>query len=160
MLKHDEYIEFKQRSRKHMIKTLDSFEFWGERVGRIRGDIKEKWGEARWYAELGPSSLFELINVDSVYTWHPEDSLKHKILNTLNNMSISLILFAYLTIAYKFVFYNIAYISAMAKNPDCARDILLPSDYPKRIVLAKPFIFMVSRYQKLKKSLNRSKPPK
>jgi len=155
MLKHDQYVFFKERSRRHMIATLRSFEFWGEKIGRIRGDIKEKYGEARWYADLGPSSLFELINVSAAYR-QPKESVKFKLLNMLDYISVNLFFLRYFVIFYKLLFYNVAYTVAMLKNPDCAKDIVFSADHPKKILLAKPIIFTASVFYRVKKFISRS----
>ena len=37
---------------KHIKYTLKSFYFWGNKIGLIGGQIKEKYGECRWYADI------------------------------------------------------------------------------------------------------------
>ncbi len=141
-----EYLALRDKGRKHMITTLKCFEFWGQRVGRINGDIKNKWSEARWYADLGSSSLFELLNVDVVYKSDPDKGFRYRVLDTANRISINLFLFRYMVILYKLFFYNVAYTAAMLKNPEHARDIVLSADHRNKIILAKPFIFTVKIY--------------
>jgi hypothetical protein len=153
MINNKEYVAMRERSRKHLVETLGAFEFWGEKVGRIQGDIKDKWSEARWYADLGPSSLFELINVDANYRWQPDKSRLNKFMHMLNLASTNFFIFAYFTILYKLFFYNLAYTIAMVKNPDCAKDIFFSADYTRKIILGKPIIWVTTTYYKFKKIL-------
>jgi hypothetical protein len=143
MLKHDEYIAFKQRAKKHIIATLTSFNFWGEQVGRIAGDIKEKFGEARWYADLDrPANIHEIVYLRypyRTYNWDPTKGLKFKVLDFLNNMSMMIPFLLYIFVAYRLFFYNVAYWVAFIKNPDCAPDILSSADYPKKILFGRSF---------------------
>lgn len=138
MLKHDKYIAFRNRSRKHMLATLNSFHFWGERIGRIDGDIKEKFGETRWYARLDrPSCIYEVIYLPGPYEnyrWNPTVGVKNKVLDALNNVSSMTPILMYLFLFYRIFFYNVAHWIAFAKNPDCARDIISSSDHPNKII--------------------------
>ena len=143
MLKHDEYIKFKARSKKHMLHTLSAFHFWGEKVGRIRGQIKEKFGEVRWYAELRcPDSLIDFFSSRSRWyrLYEDTDKPKYLVLDVLNNMSKISPLLLHVLFLYSLFFYNVAHWVAFVKNPDCADDILSSADHSEMIVLKKFFI--------------------
>lgn len=148
MLKHDEYIKFKEKARKHLPDTLNSFEFWGERVGRIDGDIKDKWGEARWYANLErPRNLYDILyrpRAYHKYEWSPEKGFKFRVLDIVNNVSSIMIPLMFMFFLYRLLFYNVAYWVAFAKNPDCAKYILSSSDYPRKVILGKQFVKLMS----------------
>lgn len=140
MLKHDAYVKFKDRSKKHMNTTLNSFEFWGRKVGRIDGQIKSKFGEVRWYANLDrPNSIYEIIHVDeyTMYRWDPSKSRTNAVLDSINNFSKFFTVLLYMFVLYKLFFYNVAYWVAFFKNRDCAADILYAADYPNKILLGK-----------------------
>lgn len=149
MIRGDEYIEFKERAKTHMRSTINSFEFWGRTVGRIDGQIKDKWGEARWYANLdAPKSLYELVCIDghrSTYRWNPTKGLKFQVLDVVNNMSKFFSILLYVFVLYRLFFYNVAYWVAIAKNPKCASDIVWAADYPKRILFGKQFAAYIHR---------------
>ena len=153
MLKHDEYVKFKDRSKKHMPHTLSSFEFWGRKVGRIDGQIKSKWGEACWYANLDkPNSLYDLIYVDehrSDYKWDPSISTANAVLDFINNLSKFFGVLFYVFILYKVFFYNVAYWIAIAKNKDCASDIVWSASYPNKIIFGKKIADIVHEKNKL-----------
>jgi hypothetical protein len=159
MLNEDQYVAFRERAKKHLPSTLDSFEFWGRKVGRIRGQVKSKWGEARWYAELSsPKSLHDLIYVgeyDYKYKWDPTKGFNYKLLDILNNMSKFLNFIFYVMIPYKLFFYNVAYLVAIAKNPDCAADIIWSADHASKILMSKKMASIA--YEKNEKS--RQLPP-
>ena len=139
MMKADEYVHFKNRSRKHMSQTLNSFRFWGATIGRIDGDIKDKWGEVRWYANLErPQSIYEVINLNHrYYGWDPTKSKVNAVLDTINNLSKFFSILLYVFILHRLFFYNVAYWVAIAKNPDCAADIVWAADYPRKILFGK-----------------------
>lgn len=151
MIKGDEYIDFRDRSKAHMRSTLAAFEFWGNRVGRINGQIKDKWGEARWYAELGaPSSLYEIVHVNQYpfrdeYKWDPTTSRVNKFLDVLNNSSKLLFFLLYIFALHKLFFYNVAYWVAIAKNPKCASDIVWAAHHPKKIIFGKWFALLIHK---------------
>lgn len=158
MMSHDEYISFKQKSRKHMLTTLRCFEFWGERVGRIDGDIKDKWGEPRWYAVLErPRNLYEIIyrpRAYHTYQWSPEKGFKFRLLDIINNMSRLMIPLMFLFLLHRLIFYNVAYWVAIAKNPDCAPYIVSAADYPRRILLGRQFASLIRWLQNRKGKKN------
>lgn len=144
MLKHDQYQIFRNKARKHMRQTLDSFEFWGQKIGRIEGDIKEKFNESRWYAYLyRPFCLWDFLNLNRHfkvdYDWRPEKSFKLMCLDIINNMSAFMFYFMFLLYIHKLIFYNVAYWVAMLKNPDCAHYILYASDYPSKVIFGRSF---------------------
>lgn len=153
MMKADEYIDFKNRSRKHMGKTLRSIEFWGSYVGRIGGQSKDKWGEVRWYANLDkPTSIYEVINPnDRYYKWDPSRSFKYAALDFINNISKFFSILLYVFVLYKLFFYNVAYWVAIAKNPDCASDIVWSADSPRKILFGKKMAMIMHRRNEQKK---------
>jgi hypothetical protein len=147
VLDHDEYIIFKARARKHMPATLLAFIFWGQVIGRIRGQIKEKFGQATWYADLGvPASLHEIVYSSdrssrlTVYNWDPSKGLFFRILDVINNISKLSPLFLCIFVVHKLFFYNVAHWVAIVKNPDCAMDIVECASHPKKILFKKFFI--------------------
>lgn len=149
MIKDDQYIAFKERSKKHMSATLNSFQFWGMRVGRINGQIKSKWGETRWYADLNPPTcLYEIIHVSEFgmrdgYKWDPSKGAVNKSLDVINNMSKFFSIMLYVFALYKLFFYNVAYWVAILKNRDCASDIVWSADHPSKILLGKKYADVV-----------------
>lgn len=146
MLDHNQYVKFKNRSKKHMPDTIDSFEFWGRRVGRIGGQIKSKWGEARWYANLDrPSCIYDLINVseDHRYKWDPSLSTANAVLDFINNVSKFFGILFYVFVIYKLFFYNVAYWVAILKNRDCTSDIVWSADHPSKILFGKKMAMIV-----------------
>jgi len=138
MLKDNEYVAFKQRSKKHSYTTLKTIYFWGMKIGRIEGQIKEKWGEVRWYAKLdAPSSIHDLIYIGEFrgkYQWDPTKGIGYKLLDVINNMSQFFSLLLYVFVLHRLFFYNVAYWVAIMKNRDCAHDIVWAADYPKKIL--------------------------
>jgi hypothetical protein len=140
MLKDHEYAAFKQRSKKHTRSTLSTIYFWGMKIGRIEGQLKDKWGEVRWYAKLdAPSSIHDLIYVGEFrgkYQWDPTKGIGYKLLDVINNMSKFFSLLLYVFVLYKLFFYNVAYWVAILKNRDCAHDIIWAADYPKKILFS------------------------
>ena len=74
---------------KHLHLTFKCFYFFGRKIGCIGGDIKEKWGEPRWYAHIRSiDSIHDIFKVGHVaYRWSPEQGVKYVMLDFLNNLS-------------------------------------------------------------------------
>lgn len=123
---------------KHINPTLDSFRFWGNKIGFIGGQIKSKWGECRWYANLnGITCLHDIFKVGHhYYRWDPGQGGVYILLDFLNNLSR--LFFGFpgvrrLTAKWQILFYNIAYWNAMLKFPDRAYEIICNGDYDELI---------------------------
>jgi len=125
----------------HTFYALKSFRFWGNKVGFISGDMKEKWGEPRWSANItGVDNLYKIFNVGYYYyRWSPEQSPKYFILNTLNNWSM----FFFrvwpvwiLTLWYQTFFYNVAYWIPMIRHHKKAYSIYCEADWKELLWFA------------------------
>jgi len=126
-------IEWKQRT-KHINPTLESFSFWGNKIGCIGGQIKDKWSECRWYANIiGIECLHDILKTGHVYyRWNPGEGALDVLLDFINNISrffFSLPGIKRATLYYQILFYNIAYWSAMLKFPDRAYEIFINAEY-------------------------------
>ena len=129
---------------KHLDYTFKCFRFWGRNIGRISGDIKEKYGEARWYGSI--SSINDLHHIVKYghyyYRWDPSQGGVYIILDILNNWSkffFCLWPIRKITLYWKLFFYNIAYWLPMLKYPGQAYEILHAGDYPELIWLGEKY---------------------
>jgi hypothetical protein len=98
--------------------------FWGNKVGRIPGQMKEKFGELRWYAGIGGAdSLHDLVKHGHVaFRWSPRG---HFFMSWLNNVSKAYISpLSYLFYKYKCFMYGFAYYMACKKYPNVKDEIL------------------------------------
>lgn len=123
---------------KHLAYTFKCFRFWGGTVGLIGGQIKEKFGEARWYAGIGCiDSLHSIFKVGHhYYRWSPEQGTKYIVLNFLDNWSkffFRLWPIRKLTLYWQLLFYNVAYWLPMLKYPGQAYEILTSGGAPELI---------------------------
>ena len=137
---------------KHTRDALDSFRFWGETVGRIGGDMKEKWGSPRWSADIiGFKDLHSIVKPGwYFYQWSPERSKTAFILDILNNWStfiLRLWLVSYTTFLWQKLFYNIAYAIPMIKNYKMAYSIYIEADWPELLYLEKYAYYMGKKYE-------------
>lgn len=98
--------------------------FWGKQVGRIGGDLKEKYGTIRWYTNPGGvERLYELTHPGYYgYFWGAEDK---PVWNVIDNMSYVYIRFLNPLIkVYKRFFYAYAYHRAVKAFPELYQEIL------------------------------------
>lgn len=114
-----------------LYKAERELSFWGRRIGRIGGDMKEKWGELRWYATLGtPERISDILYPGYYYYQWPAD--KEPFLNIIDQISIVYLrplkpLFK----AYKRFFYGYAYRRAVKKFPRVNAEILSCCEHPE-----------------------------
>ncbi len=124
---------------KHTFFAIKCFEFWGVKIGRIGGQIKEKWGEPRWYANIGyVDSIHDMYNVGyHYYQWSPEQGKIYMMLDFINNMSrffFRLWPIRKLILYWQVLFYNVAYWIAMLRYPKQAHEIYDSSDWGKELI--------------------------
>ena len=129
---------------KHLSFTLKCFRFWGHDVGCIMGDIKEKYGEARWYANIDSiKDLHGIVKSGHYYfRWDPSQGGVYVLLNILNNWSKFLFRFWPIrkaTFYWKLFFYNVAYWLPMLKYPGQAYEILHAGDCAELIWFGKKY---------------------
>lgn len=122
----------------HLSYTFKCFRFWGSNVGLIMGDMKEKYGEARWSARIAPiQDLHGVIKSGHYYyRWDPGQGGWYIVLSILNNWSkffFRLWPVRKLTLYWKMFFYNVAYWLPMLKYPDQAYEILYAGDNPELV---------------------------
>ena len=123
---------------KHLDYTFKCFRFWGNKIGCISGQIKEKYGEPRWYAGIGYiSSLHDIFKAGHhYYRWGPAQGGKYIVLDFLNNWSkflFGLWPIRKLTLYWQLFFYNVAYWLPMLKYPGQAYEILVSGDHSELI---------------------------
>lgn len=114
-----------------LYKAVDEMAFWGRKIGRIGGQIKEKWGEIRWYTNIvAPEKLSDLVYPGYYYyVWSAE---KKPILNVIDQMSIVYMRpLRPLLLAYKRFFYAYAYRKAIRKFPHITEEILACCGWPE-----------------------------
>lgn len=129
---------------KHTFFAIRCFNFWGKKVGRIGGQVKEKWGEPRWYASLrGFRCLYDVTHPNYAgYWWSPERGKKEFMLDFINNVSrfyFNNYIVIKLSIWYQILFYNIAYWIAMLRYPSLAHDVYSNADWPELIFMGSKF---------------------
>jgi hypothetical protein len=98
--------------------------FWGNRLGRIGGQMKEKFGELRWYASFGkPSQLHDIVKHGHVaFRWGPEE---HFFMCWLNNVSKAyIVIVAPLIFKYQKFMYGFAYHMACKRFPNIKAEVL------------------------------------
>lgn len=105
--------------------------FWGVKIGRIGGQIKEKWGGIRWYAQISePDQLHDILKAGHAgFRWSPN---RHPFMCWLNNLSKSyMFLIGKLVFKYREFMYGFAYYMACRKFPHIKKEILDCVDYPE-----------------------------
>lgn len=115
---------------KHVGTTLTIFYRWSK-IGFIGGQIKEKFGSIRWYADLGRiDSIHDIFKAGHVrYRWC---ALEHPTKDFLNNLSkyfFRLRPVRLLSIKYQILIYNIAYRLALRASPGYETEILSSCDH-------------------------------
>jgi hypothetical protein len=109
-------------------KAQDEIYFWGNRLGRIGGQLKEKYGEIRWYVHLNaPHDLHDIVkHGHAAFRWTPS---RHPFLCFINNLSKAYIYpVRYLFYKYRVFMYGFAYHRACKKYPGLRKEILMCSD--------------------------------
>lgn len=104
--------------------------WWSRKIGRMGGDIKEKYGTVRFYAQFGYLSLHSLIYPGYAYSQFP------KWLWRLDCRYIRPVLqffFERLFSWYHRKFYSWLYHRMIKKYPQIEAEILSDSDYPEFI---------------------------
>jgi hypothetical protein len=137
---------------RHVGYTLKCFRKYGHDIGLIGGQIKEKYGECRWYAQPGSGvhSLHDIFKTGHVaYRWCPSRGGKYILIDFLNNLSM--FYFSFWPIKKFFIYwqlfwYNVAYWLPMLKYPGQAYNILVEGDGPNLIWFGKRY----ARYMGLK----------
>lgn len=100
------------------------------RYGRLGGDIKEKWGQARFYARFGHLSLHTLVYPGYVYNQFPD---------WLWRLDCAIIgpslrfLFERLFARWQMKAYNTAYQRCLKKYPHLRAELLCGADWPELI---------------------------
>lgn len=105
-------------------KAQDIIYFWGQKIGRVGGQLKEKYGTIRWYAEpRGARELHDLVYPGYAYfQWRANT---HPVMYTINKVSaVYFRLLDPLIRVYKRFFYAYAYHRAVKKFPHLYREIL------------------------------------
>jgi len=137
----DRNISHFKRSKVHMHITLRLFNFFAL-LGRIPGQIKSKFYEARWYAFFYDVGVIDLMfprtssmvrrNMCGSNVFH------HRLLLQFDKYSIVFLRFkplSFLLKVYMLFFYNLAYLSSMLISPSCAKDIYNSSENKSLILL-------------------------
>ena len=111
--------------------AIDEIYYWGKKVGRIGGDLKEKYGTVRWYTyPTGVYKISELIFPGYVYyQWGADRKPYHNIFDQVS--SIYMRPFKPLIHKWKRFFYAFAYNRAVKKFPHIKEEILVCTDYPE-----------------------------
>ena len=120
--------DYDETDYKEINKAINVLEFWGHDVGRIGGQMKEKFGSIRWYADVnGANSLHDLVKVGHVsFRWGAED---HFFLNWFNNLSKAYISpLSWFVFKYKCFMYGFSFYMACKKCPKIKADILSAAD--------------------------------
>jgi hypothetical protein len=109
--------------------AINEIYFWGNKVGRIGGQIKEKYGEVRWYAHVyGAERLSDLIYPGyHYYQWPAHRKPMYNIIDQVS--SIYMRPFKRLTFQYQKFFYAFAYRMAIKKYPHVADEIIACVDH-------------------------------
>jgi hypothetical protein len=119
---------------KHIGTTIDIFYKCAD-IGFIGGQIKEKYGTIRWYADLRPiGSLHDIFKAGHVaYRWC---ALEHPVKDFFNNMSkyfFKLKPIIYMTFYYKVLIYNVAYRLALYRSPGYEKEILNSCEHDEMV---------------------------
>lgn len=137
----DRNISHFKRSKVHMSTTLRVFAIFAF-IGRIPGQIKSKYYEAKWYAHFSNIGILDLISPTHAYSMRSNlnrsNHMSSKILLKIDQVSISFFDFKPIRLMlklYMLTFYNIAYIASMALSPSCAKDIFKSSEHKKLILM-------------------------
>ena len=103
--------------------------FWGNRIGRIGGQMKEKWGELRWYANIAkPLQLHDIVKHGHVaFRWSADEHFFMCWLNNLSKMYMPLISLPFFK--YQMFMYGFAYHRACKKYPHIKEEILMCTDH-------------------------------
>jgi hypothetical protein len=109
--------------------VLDTLDFWGYRVGRIGGQIKEKYGSIRWYADIrGANSLHDIVKAGHAgFRWGADDNFFMSLLNNFSKAYISP--FSFLIFKYRCFMYGLAFYIAWHKCPNIKDEILSAADH-------------------------------
>lgn len=102
----------------------DTLYFWGKKVGRNAGQLKDKFGEIRWYCNPGGAErLYDLTHPGYAGYWWGSDV--NPFMYFVDNLSYTYIRpFKPLIRAYKRFFYAYAYHKAVKKFPELYPEIL------------------------------------
>ena len=111
--------------------ALDVLYFWGNKIGRIGGQMKEKYGEARWYAHICEiSKLSDVIYPGyAYYQWGADTKPFYNVLDQVS--SVYMRPFTKLIYRYQRFMYAFAYRRAITKYPHIAKEIISCADHEK-----------------------------
>lgn len=129
---------------KGLSKAESKINYWGYKIGRINGQIKEKYGEIRWYAYLhNVEKISDLVFPGFIYYQWPADRtpIKH-VFDLVSTVYMRLL--KYPIYYYQRFFYGFAYRQAIKAAPLLYREILISCDHEK---------LLFKRERKLYKSL-------
>jgi hypothetical protein len=118
--------------------ALDELYKWGVVWGRVGGQIKEKWGCARYYANFSDGTLHSLLYPGSYRIQSPMwfyDNIDYKIIRPII-IYTGLIKVIH---SYQRYFYRLAYKKAIKKYPHIKKEILTDCQYPEFVKEAKEY---------------------
>jgi hypothetical protein len=113
---------------KEINKAIDVLDFWGCTVGRIGGQMKEKFGSIRWYADIhGANSLHDIVKPGHAgFRWGADDSFFMSWLNNVSKAYISPL--SWFVFKYRCFMYAFAFHMACKKCPTIKDKILSAAD--------------------------------